>query len=631
VSHSEGLSNPVVSSVAAGSSALYAGTSGGGVFRGGDGGWSPANNGLTDLFVRTLAVSPRTATSPEIVLAGTSRGSIFRSTDSGDSWSQVGSGLIVVSDFAVHPADPLIVYAGTVRGVFWSLDAGLTWSLLGNIGQVFSLAVGHDPANTTQPTTLYAGSSNGLFRRSGGGLFGVFVPINTGMLAGSDVLSLSVSAGSPATLYAGTAGAGVFKSINDGDTWEDVNTGLTATEVTDLAVHRGTNTTYAAIRGGGVFKTDDGGGTWTPLNDGLSAGGSPALAIASSDILFATADRGVFKSSNGGASWSLAAGLPGATALDVGSGFLPDPTSAGFTVLAGTGAAGVFRSTDGGTTWEATNDGLGDLRILSLTAFGSTVYASTVGGLFRSGDWGTGWAAAGSLPGFPRQVVVDPTTPSTIYVSAGGVKKSTNRGASWADTDFFAIDIRSLAIDPADPLTLYAGTIGGVFRTRDGGALWEPLFEGMSNPFPSPPIISALVVDSATPTPTVYAGTVGRGVFRRSDPDEAWQPTETTFDRDGDGIPDRQDVEGIQDAVAALPADAFGHVPGIRRAVISVMEDVEAHIIGGEFAAAITKLENLRRRLDGCGATPDVNDWIVQCASQLSVRALVDELIANLQ
>ena len=38
----------------------------------------------------------------------------------------------------------------------------------------------------------------------------------------------------------------------------------------------------------------------------------------------------------------------------------------------------------------------------------------------------------------------------------------------------------------------------------------------------------------------------------------------------------------------------------------------------------------LRKRLDGCGGAPDVNDWIRECVDQAEVRALIDLLIANL-
>jgi len=42
------------------------------------------------------------------------------------------------------------------------------------------------------------------------------------------VLALAIDPSTPSTLYPGTQGAGVFKSIDSGNTWNAANTGLTA-------------------------------------------------------------------------------------------------------------------------------------------------------------------------------------------------------------------------------------------------------------------------------------------------------------------------------------------------------------------------------------------------------------------
>jgi hypothetical protein len=53
-------------------------------------------------------------------------------------------------------------------------------------------------------------------------------------------------------------------------------------------------------------------------------------------------------------------------------------------------------------------------------------------------------------------------------------------------------------------------------------------------------------------------------------------------------------------------------------------------LLDGDDAGAIKKLQQLRKHLDGCGASPDGNDWIVDCADQLTIRARIDLLIAAL-
>jgi len=47
-------------------------------------------------------------------------------------------------------------------------------------------------------------------------------------------------------------------------------------------------------------------------------------------------------------------------------------------------------------------------------------------------------------------------------------------------------------------------------------------------------------------------------------------------------------------------------------------------------ARAGREIARLRRFVDGCGATADANDWIVDCGAQTRIRELLDLLTANL-
>jgi len=41
-------------------------------------------------------------------------------------------------------------------------------------------------------------------------------------------------------------------------------------------------------------------------------------------------------------------------------------------------------------------------------------------------------------------------------------------------------------------------------------------------------------------------------------------------------------------------------------------------------------LQDLRRKVDGCGSAADHDDWLADCTAQVRVRTLIDQLIANL-
>jgi len=102
-------------------------------------------------------------------------------------------------------------------------------------------------------------------------------------------------------------------------------------------------------------------------------------------------------------------------------------------------------------------------------------------------------------------------------------------------------------------------------------------------------------------------------------------------DSDDDGIPDGEDVEWLQNVLSGLPNGVFKSAgPGHRTAMLAHLDVVEMLVARGQMAQAIKKLEDLRARVDGCGATADPDDWIVDCPTQLDVRDLLDLFIANL-
>ena len=291
---------------------------------------------------------------------------------------------------------------------------------------------------------------------------------------GQRILALAIDPTQPATLYAGTYGAGVFKSTDSGGTWAAVNAGLTNLSVFVLAVNpRSSATLYAGTHGGGVFKSTDSGGTWAAVNSGLT-------------------DLSVFN-------------------------FAIDPATPG-TLYAGSSSLGVFKSTDSGGTWAAVNTGLGSPYIDALAIDPSTpetLYAGTLGPqVYKSTDSGVTWAATGVGPndywgyGSAYALALNPETPATLYAGTDyGLFKSTDGGESWTDpsTDVTSVAL-SLAVDPASPATIYAGTSGGgVFKSTETGNTWTPFNAGLGDS-----TVNALAVDRSTSR--IYAGT-DNGVY----------------------------------------------------------------------------------------------------------------------
>jgi photosystem II stability/assembly factor-like uncharacterized protein len=231
---------------------VYAGTALG-VFKSTDGGSSWKAAGSRNV-VSALAIDPVTST---IVYAGTADAGILRSTDGGTRWSSTNSELTrdtFVNAIVIDPADPLTLYIGTQKSfygsAFKSIDRGSTWIILplpqsdNSRVDVYALAVGR-----SRPSTVYAGTSGGLFKSTDGG-----IGWSAEMLGGRPVTALAIDPAMPDVVYVGTASDGVFESTDGGATWTTLNTGLTNRAINALVrAPQALTRLYAATAGAGVF------------------------------------------------------------------------------------------------------------------------------------------------------------------------------------------------------------------------------------------------------------------------------------------------------------------------------------------------------------------------------------------
>ena len=80
------------------------------------------------------------------------------------------------------------------------------------------------------------------------------------------------------------------------------------------------------------------------------------------------------------------------------------------------------------------------------------------------------------------------------------------------------IQITNLVIDPTVPSTIYAGTIGcGVYKSTDGGDNWFPINTGL----PDSPDTFCVSMDPSN-CDTLYVGTVGFGIFKSTNSGDSW-------------------------------------------------------------------------------------------------------------
>lgn len=322
----------------------------------------------------------------------------------------------------------------------------------------------------------------------------------------------------PSTIFVGTAGGGIFRSLNTGTTWEPVfdRDGRT-TSIGDIAIApsdpniiwAGTgepNNRQSTTWGDGIYRSLDGGTTWTHM--GLAntqhigrvvihpKDPSTVFVAALGHLFGANAERGLYRTKDAGRTWQQVLAVNDVTgAVDVALD--PDGRTLyvamyqrmrrGFGFVGGGPGSGLYRSLDGGDSWERLSAGLpnGDLGRIGIAiapSQPSTVYAvieSRQGGVFRSDDRGATWRKVNALnprPMYYSQVRVDPRHPDKVWLLGTNLHLSVDGGKTFTTTatgDRIHVDHHALWLDPADGDHMMLGNDGGLYFTWDGARNWD--------------------------------------------------------------------------------------------------------------------------------------------------------------
>lgn len=367
---------------------------------------------------------------------------------------------------------------------------------------------------------------------------------------GGHVVVVAPSPTNPAVIYAGTWGAGVYRSEDAGVTWYPARGGLWNLRINAMAVNPQNGlVVYAGTYGDGVFKSTDGGLSWVRASNGMQAGAvvyTIAVDPENPNRLYAgTRALGkegppwsgiVYKSSDGGASWkAVLQNIAGVDQQDwvYSIAVLPrDPNL----VLAAAHEYGVYRSWDYGESWAAANNGVTDGSGRAV-AFDpryrnpSTAYLGVWhrSGLFKTTSDGDNWELItdGIIDSkiYSMGLVVDRLSPNRLFAATfgNGVLRSTNSGASWTSVGFAPDWVYSVAVNSGSSSIVYAGLVNnGLYRSTNGGDNWSPSYYGISV-VP----VSSLVAIPGDPA-SLYAGTTS--VLRTTNLGASWSTV-------GSGLP----------------------------------------------------------------------------------------------
>jgi ligand-binding sensor domain-containing protein len=446
-----------------------------------------------DLVIKKIlvdAANPRHLLTAAYALGDHPDGGLFISSDGGATWaSQPEMRGQSIRALTVAPSDAKVLVAGTLEGVFRSMDSGAHWARISpedskEIHEIESLAV--DPADLD---TIYAGTWHLAWKTTDGGAN--WTSIKQGIIEDSDVFSILVDPTQPLVVYL-SACSGIYKSVDGGAKFTGgvgVNRaqGIPTTARRTRVLMQDPNHLDTVFAGTteGLYRTDDAGKFWVQttsadviVNDVYVDPADPRR------VLLATDRQGVLASDDGGSSF-----LPsnsGFSARQV-TAYVADAQHAA-TLYVGVvndkESGGVFVSHTGGLSWSQVSDGLDGHDVFSLgQAPDGSMLAGTEHGIYRLQD--AVWQRVGDDTQIAAAVKTTPavgkTAPAANKSAAAGKtapagKRQAAKRQALARAAVAAIagkrfdaSVYGFAISGE---TLFAATSQGLLRSVTSGVSW---------------------------------------------------------------------------------------------------------------------------------------------------------------
>jgi len=437
---------------------------------------------------------------------------------------------------AFHPTNMIIMYVGSPSGGLWKTnDGGNTWvSLTDNLPVVGVSSIVIDYSN---PNIIYIATGDGdatdtysigILKSIDGGQSFQTTGLNYLVENRRSINKLIINPINPKTLFAATS-AGIFRSFNGGDTWENTLFGKTI----DITFKPGDTTVIYATTSTDFYKSTDAGESFFYKAITFAAPTSRiqiAVTHANPNYVYLVAGKysdqsfaGVYRSSDNGENFTTRSTTPNILDWSTdGSGtggqawydlaIVASPTNAEEIYV---GGVNIWKSLNGGANWVLNAHWYGanqtkpkvhaDIHALKFNP-SNILFSCSDGGLSTTSNGGTNWTDKNNTLSIAQiyKMSISQTQPSTIIT--GWQDNGTNlfRNNTW--NQIYGGDGMECIIDYTNPNIFYVTNPNGtIHRSDNGGSTWIYNISSIITQQETGAWVTPYVIDPINPQ-ILYAG-----------------------------------------------------------------------------------------------------------------------------